>query len=96
MLVTVEELQTRAMIRAERLGPPPDTPRDQAHWRVRRDSAAVELAAAADWDAVLLSQARLRCQGDDVAMQLLLEARDFCPRGHRSRTRDGAQRRTRQ
>jgi hypothetical protein len=78
----VEELRIRAMVRAARLGLPPDTARDQAHWRERRDSAAVELAAAADWDAVLLSQTVSRCEGDDPVQQLLIEARDYCPRGH--------------
>ena len=82
--MTSEDVRTRAAERAARLGPPPNRPRDLAHWRDVRDSAAVELAAAADWDAVLLSQAMvLTCDSDDSATQLLLAARDYCPRRNR-------------
>ena len=81
--MTVDELRRRAMIRAGRLGAPPDTARDQVDWRERRESAALELAALADWDAGLLSQALSRCKGDDPVTQLLVEARDYCPRKNR-------------
>ena len=80
--VTLEELQSGAQLRAGRLGPRPDTARDQAQWRDRRESAALALAAAADWDAVLLSRAVLGCD-DDPAKELLIEARCYCPRRNR-------------
>ena len=84
LAVTPEDVRTRAVHRAARLGPPPITPRDLARWRDERDSAAVELAAAANWDAVLLSQALALMDGpDDDAKQLVFAARDYCPRRNR-------------
>ena len=48
-----------------------------------RESAAVELAAAADWDPVLLSQALMLVDdADDAVRELLIEARGYCPRRH--------------
>ena len=78
--MTVEELRIRAMIKAGRVGAPPDAARDQVHWRERREAAALELAAFADWDPVLLSQTVSRCEGDDPVRQLLVEALGYCPR----------------
>ena len=82
-IVTADELRTRAGIRAGRLGQPPDTARDQVHWRERRESAALELAASADWDPVLLAQTLSRCKDDDPVKQLLLEALGYCPQKKR-------------
>ena len=73
---TPENLRTRAVRRVACLGAPPSSPRDLARWREVRDSAAVELAAAADWDAVLLSQALMLVdEAYDAVWQLLNEAR---------------------
>ena len=79
--VTPEQLLSGARHRAERLGSRPPNPRDQARWRERRESAASALAEAADWDAVLLSRAVLLGEeADDPVKELLIEARDYCPR----------------
>jgi len=81
--VTPENLRTQAVRRVAFLGAPPSSPRDLAQWREVRDSAAVELAAAADGDAVLLSQALMLVDvADEAIRELLNEARGFCPRRH--------------
>ena len=81
--VTPENLRTQAVRRVAFLGAPPSSPRDLAQWREVRDSAAVELAAAADGDAVLLSQALMLVdEADDAVGELLHEARGYCPRRH--------------
>jgi len=81
--VTPENLRTQAVRRVAFLGAPPSSPRDLAQWREVRDSAAVELAAAADGDAVLLSQALMLVDvADEAVRELLNEARGFCPRRH--------------
>ena len=82
--MTPEQLLSGARYRAQRLGSRPSNRRDQAHWRERRESAASALAEAADWDAVLLSQAVLLGEdADDPVKELLIEARDYCPRNGR-------------
>jgi hypothetical protein len=81
--VTPENHRTRAVRRVACLGEPPSSPRDLARWREVRDSAAVELAAAADGNAVLLSQAlMLVSEADHAVRELLNEARGYCPRRH--------------
>ena len=83
--VTPEEVRSRAMHCVKTLGAPPDTARDRARWRALRDTAAYELAAAVDSDVVLLSRAMLLSHTDELARELLIEARGYCPRGRGER-----------
>jgi len=85
---TPQDLRARALQRLERLGPPPDEARDCVHWRDRRDSAALELAALADGNPVLLAQAAslAGAEGDEDTHDLLREAGDWTPSIRMERT----------
>ena len=79
---TPQDLLARAVQKLERLGPPPNEARDCVHWRDRRESAALELAALADGDPVLLARAAsfAAAGGDDDTEVLLREAGDYTAR----------------
>ena len=73
---TPSELRARAANELQRLGPSPATTRARVQWRERRGSAAITLAAMADWNTELLVEAASLAERehDDDTCVLLREA----------------------
>jgi len=82
MTQTAADVRAGAAQEVDRLGPEPATARECVQWRERRDSAAMKLAARANWNTALLAQAAslAAADGDEGTHQLLRDASDWTPR----------------
>ena len=79
MGVTPSELRAHASREVDRLGPEPASAREGVQWRERRESAAINVAALADGDPVVLARAAAlaAAERDNGAHELLRDAADW-------------------